>query len=74
MTTTHDEAGKNFQEQEREHRTAEDAMRDDLYKQARGEEAHVASLEGLLVESKAALDGARAEIAKLRAALERAGQ
>lgn len=76
MTTTHDEAGKDFQTQEREHRTAEDAMRatlarvirerDDLREQVRGEASHVASLEGLLVESKAALDGARAELRLIR--------
>ena len=53
MTTT--EAGENFQEKEREHRTAEDAMR--------------ATLARLTQER----DEALAEVARLRAALDRAG-
>lgn len=89
MTTTN-EAGENFQEHEREHRTAEDAMRatlarvirerdeavntmggmlvelDDLRAKTRGGAAHIASLEGLLVESKEAVDDARRELRLIR--------
>jgi chromosome segregation ATPase len=94
MTTTN-EAGENFQEHEREHRTAEDAMRatlarlrdelaaatgtrfceqcvhltrerDELRAATRGEAAHIASLEGLLVESKEAVDDARRELRLIR--------
>lgn len=54
MTTTN-EAGENFQEQEREHRTAEDAMR--------------ATLARVIRER----DEAQATVARLRAALDRAG-
>ena len=53
MTTN--EAGENFQEHEREHRTAEDAMR--------------ATLARVIRER----DEAQATVARLRAALDRAG-
>lgn len=54
MTTTHDEAGKNFQEQEREHRTAENAMRATLARVIRERDEARATVERL----RAALDRA----------------
>lgn len=68
MTTTN-EAGKDFQEQEREHRTAEDAMRATLARVIRERDEAVNTMGGMLVE----LDDLRAEVTKLRAALDRAG-